>query len=220
MSRLLVSEIFHSIQGESSAAGLRFGFVRLCGCNLRCVYCDTAHAFTGGRPMTLDAVVSTLAGFKVTHVLVTGGEPLIQRATPELVGRLAQEGYSVSVETHGEAPIDSVVGKARLVMDIKTPSSGMCHRGFELNLPLLRPTDEVKFVLASPADYSWAKAWVLDGKIPVKEILFSPALPPKDGSYPGVEPRWLAEKILEDRLPVRLQLQIHKLLWGPDSKGR
>ncbi len=171
--------------------------------------------------MSIEDIVSKIKPYGVKHVLLTGGEPLLQRQTPALLARLRKEGYFVSIETHGEVSIEKVAGSARIILDIKTPSSGMSRGGYKKNLPLLKKDDEVKFVIASESDYAWAKEIVLEGKIPTSEILLSPAVPSKGmpGTFPGVHPRWLAEKILEDRLPVRMQLQLHKLLWGADQKG-
>lgn len=218
---LLVSEIFHSLQGETSLTGIRFAFVRLTGCNLRCVYCDSAYAFKNGTRMRISEIITAIHPFKVEHVLITGGEPLLQRQTLPLIQSLKNEGYHVSIETHGEVPIETAAGLARIVMDIKTPSSGMSRGGFEKNLPFLKPTDEVKFVIASKEDYSWAKNIILTGKIPAHEILLSPAIPARNspGTFSAVDPVWLAEKILEDHLPVRLQLQLHKQLWGAERRG-
>lgn len=218
---LLVTEIFHSLQGETSLTGVPFAFIRLTGCNLRCRYCDSAYAFKGGKRMTIPEVLSEIEPYQVRHVLLTGGEPLLQRQAPQLVDALTERGYQVSIETHGEVSIAAVAAKARIIMDIKTPSSGMCRGGYERNFPLLKATDEVKFVIASPDDYAWARDLIRSGVIPTNEILLSPAMPAKNapGSYPGVEARWLAERILEDRLPVRLQIQLHKYLWGADRTG-
>jgi 7-carboxy-7-deazaguanine synthase len=218
---LLVSEIFHSLQGETSLSGLPFAFIRLTGCNLRCTYCDSAYAFHGGRKMSEHEVLKTIEPFQVRHVLLTGGEPLLQRGTPALARTLREAGYEVSIETHGEVSIAPVASTCRVIMDIKTPSSGMSRGGFRENLKLLKPADEVKFVIASPEDYSWARERVLEGGIPAMEVLFSPAVAAKDmpGKFEGVSPRWLAERILEDRLPVRMQLQLHKLIWGADRRG-
>jgi 7-carboxy-7-deazaguanine synthase len=218
---LLITEIFHSLQGETSLSGVPFAFIRLTGCNLRCTYCDSSYSFKGGRKMSIEDVLRTIKPYKVKHVLLTGGEPLLQRQTPALLERLRSEGYLVSIETHGEISIEKVAGQARIILDIKTPSSGMSRGGYKNNLPLLRKNDEVKFVIASESDYAWAREIILAGEIPTAEILLSPAVPSKGmpGNFPGVNPRWLAEKILEDRLPVRMQLQLHKLLWGADQKG-
>jgi 7-carboxy-7-deazaguanine synthase len=218
---LLVSEIFHSLQGETSLSGVRFAFVRLTGCNLRCTYCDSAYAFHGGTKMTVGEIVEKVRGFGVRHVLLTGGEPLLQREAPELVDALAGAGFLVSIETHGEVSIAAVADRARIVMDVKTPSSGMSRGGWKGNLERLKATDEVKFVIASEEDYAWARDIVRAGRLPVDEILFSPAVPAagQPGDFPGVSAAWLAGRILEDRLPVRMQLQLHKQIWGADRRG-
>lgn len=218
---LLITEIFHSLQGETSLSGVPFAFIRLTGCNLRCRYCDSAYAFKGGRKMAVAEVLDEIRPYQVRHALLTGGEPLLQRQAPVLVDTLLASGYAVSIETHGEVSIAGVADRARIVMDIKTPDSGMCRGGWEKNLELLKPTDEIKFVICSAADYAWARDIVRSGRLPVEEILFSPVVPAQGspGSVPGVDPTWLAERILEDRLPVRLQLQLHKILWGRDRKG-
>jgi 7-carboxy-7-deazaguanine synthase len=218
---ILITEIFHSLQGETSLAGVPFAFIRLTGCNLRCTYCDSAYAFKGGRKMSIAEILAVIQPYGVKHVLLTGGEPLLQRQTPALLAALTAQGYDVSIETHGEVSIREVAGKARIVMDAKTPSSGMSRGGFEKNLEWLRESDELKFVIASEADYAWAREWVRSGKIPAREILMSPAVPAlgSPGKVTGVEARWLAERILEDRLPVRMQIQLHKYLWGADRKG-
>jgi 7-carboxy-7-deazaguanine synthase len=219
-NQLLVTEIFHSLQGETSLSGVPFAFVRLTGCNLRCTYCDSAYAFKGGKKMSIEQILDTIEPYQVKHVLLTGGEPLLQRQTPELARRLRETGYAVSIETHGEVPIAPVARDARVVMDIKTPSSGMNRGGFEKNLPVLKPTDEIKFVIASEDDYAWARDWVRRG-LPTDEVLFSAAQVARGmpGQFPGVTAAWLAERILEDRLNVRLQIQLHKHLWGADRKG-
>lgn len=219
-SGLLIHEIFHSLQGETSHSGLRYAFIRLSGCNLRCTYCDTAYAFKGGKKMSLDEVLATIKPYQVEHVLITGGEPMMQRQTPALVEKLREAGYRVSIETHGEAPLGAVVGRARIVMDAKGPSSGMCRGGFRENLKLLRAGDEVKFVIASPEDYAWARA-ELAGLPAQAEALFSPALPAPGapGKFVGVEPKWLAERMIEDRVRARFQLQLHKSIWGAERRG-
>ena len=218
---LLVTEIFHSIQGETSYSGLPFAFVRLTGCNLRCTYCDSAYAFHGGTRMRISEIIDRIQNYKTQHVLITGGEPLIQRPTPDLIDALRGQKYQVSIETHGEVSIQNIAEKARIVMDIKTPSSGMCREGYLQNLKYLKSTDEVKFVIASPEDYLWAKSVMEKNQIPAREILFSPALRAQDmpGDFSGVSLQWLAEKILEDRLPVRLQTQLHKTIWGAGRRG-
>jgi 7-carboxy-7-deazaguanine synthase len=211
---LLITEIFHSLQGETSLSGIPFAFIRLTGCNLRCTYCDTSYSFKGGKRLRISEIIETIRPYQVQHVLLTGGEPLLQRQTPALLDALNSEKYKVSIETHGEVSIQQVAGQARIIMDIKTPSSGMCRGGFEKNFKYLKPSDEVKFVIASTEDYTWAKQWI--SKIPTQEILFSAANPAPEtpGTFPGVGSTWLAEKILTDRLPVRLQVQLHKVLWG------
>lgn len=212
-ARVRVTEIFLSIQGESLTQGLPTVFVRLTGCPLRCRYCDTAYAFSGGRTMEVGEVLAEVAAAGVRHVTVTGGEPLAQRGALELLRRLCDAGHEVSLETSGAldvAPVDPRVVK---VMDIKTPGSGEAHRNRWENLAHLGPRDQVKIVVCDRADYEWARAVIreqgLAGRWPV---LLSP-------SHGELEPRLLAEWILADRLPVRLQVQLHKLLWG-DVPGR
>jgi 7-carboxy-7-deazaguanine synthase len=217
---LIITEIFHSLQGETSLAGVPFAFIRLTGCNLRCGYCDSAYAFHGGARMTIDECLERIRPFGVRHALITGGEPLLQRQTPELARRLSESGYEVSIETHGEVSIAPVARMARIIMDIKTPGSGMHRGGYRENLPHLKATDEIKLVITSREDYVFARELVRQG-LPTREVLLSPAVRAEGqpGHIEGVEPRWLAERILEDRLPVRLQLQLHKLLWGADRRG-
>jgi 7-carboxy-7-deazaguanine synthase len=171
--------------------------------------------------MKISEIIEAITPFQVKHVLITGGEPLLQRPTPELVRTLTSLGYLVSIETHGEVPISAVSEDARIIMDIKTPSSGMCRGGFHKNLPYLKPSDEIKFVIASKEDYEWAKNIVLSTPLPTQEILFSPAFQAEQspGIIQELDPTWLAEKILEDRLPVRFQIQLHKILWGPNRHG-
>jgi 7-carboxy-7-deazaguanine synthase len=218
---LLVTEIFHSIQGETSLVGVPFVFVRLTGCNLRCAYCDSAYAFKGGTKYSIDEIIGEIAVFRTKRVLLTGGEPLLQRPVPELVDRLNREGYSVSIETHGEVSIEAVAPHARIIMDVKTPASKMNRGNWRKNLPFLKADDEVKFVIASENDYAWARGLVLEARFPTREILFSPVMRTagSPGEFPGVDPTWLAERILEDRLPVRMQVQLHKILWGSDRRG-
>lgn len=220
-SGLLITEIFHSLQGETSLSGVPFSFIRLTGCNLRCTYCDSAYAFKGGRKMSISQILETIQEHGTQHVLLTGGEPLLQRQTPELAQTLKDAGFLVSIETHGEVSVAPVARMARIIMDIKTPSSGMNRGGYEKNLPFLKPEDEIKFVIGSIEDYAWARALIRSGKLPTHEILISPALPAtgSPGSVPGVTLEWLAQRILEDRLPVRLQIQLHKLIWGKDRTG-
>jgi len=217
---LLVTEIFHSLQGETSLVGVPFSFIRLTGCDLRCSYCDTQYAFSGGTRMSVDEIVQTLEPFHTSHVLITGGEPILQKNTPELCAELVKKGYLVSIETHGEISIEPIKDLARVIMDIKTPGSGMCREGFKENLKWLKPHDEIKFVITSAEDYSWARDLINSGCLPTREILLCAATPGAGNSgFPGVQPQWLAERILEDRLPVRFQVQLHKVIWGPDKTG-
>jgi 7-carboxy-7-deazaguanine synthase len=218
---LLITEIFHSLQGETSLSGIPFAFIRLTGCNLRCSYCDSSYAFKGGKKMEIGEILAEIRPYRVKHALLTGGEPLLQRQAIDLIQALRAANYEVSIETHGEVSIEAVAPYARIVMDVKTPSSGMNRGGFEANLKFLKRSDEVKFVIASQDDYFWAREIVNSKRLPTEEILFSPAVkaPAMPGEFPGVEPRWLAERILEDRLPVRMQLQLHKQIWGADRKG-
>jgi len=218
---LQITEIFHSLQGETSLSGLRFAFIRLTGCNLRCTYCDSAYAFKGGTEMSIEDVIERIRPWQVKHVLVTGGEPLLQRNTPELVRRLRAHNYLVSIETHGELSIENVCRDSRIILDVKTPSSGMSRGGYAKNLKHLKSGDEIKFVIASEADYAWARELVGSQQLPNVELLFSPAVqaPGQPGNFPGVTATWLAERILEDRLNVRLQTQLHKQLWDVERRG-
>jgi 7-carboxy-7-deazaguanine synthase len=226
-SGLLVTEIFHSLQGETSLSGIPFVFVRLTGCNLRCTYCDSAYSFKGGTRLSLEQALERVREFGTQHVLLTGGEPLLQRGTLPFIRLLDEAGFKVSIETHGEVPIREASRIARIVMDIKTPGSGMSRGGYRENLSWLKPSDEVKFVITSRADYEWARERVSRELVSREpglgpcEILFSPAVPAKGSpkEIEGMSPRALAEWILEDRLPVRFQMQLHKILWGPDTKG-
>jgi 7-carboxy-7-deazaguanine synthase len=210
---VIVNEIFHSIQGESTRAGLPCVFVRLTGCNLRCVYCDTAYAFHEGTEMSLDDVERAVAKHDCPFVTVTGGEPLAQPEVHTLVRRLADLGYDVQIETGGSLDISVVDPRARVILDIKTPGSGMMERCDRGNLDRLRPGDEVKFVLMGRPDYEWAvgllKARPLPEGVPV---LMSPA-------HGTLDPRDLAEWMKRDALRARLHLQIHKYIWGPDARG-
>lgn len=210
--RLRVTEIFHSLQGEARDVGRRTVFVRLTGCPLRCTYCDTTYSFFGGAWWTIDSVLEEVARHAPGHVCVTGGEPLAQRRCLVLLARLCDAGYSVSLETSGALDIAGVDRRVSRVLDIKTPASGEMHRNRLENLPLLTPHDQVKFVVCDRADYEWARDTLKAHAIEQRcEVLFSPA-------YGQVAPRDLAEWILADRLPVRFQMQLHKLLWG-DAPG-
>ena len=212
-AKLRVTEIFHSIQGESSRVGLPTTFVRLTGCPLRCVWCDTAYAFTGGESMTVAEVVDKVAAFGCNTVCVTGGEPLAQKACPELLEALCAAGYSVSLETSGALDISSVDPRVSCIMDLKAPGSGEAAKNRLENLDHLTGQDELKIVIASAADYEWAKAMLVEHRLTERcPVLFAPVAD-------CLEPRVLAEWILRDGLPVRFQLQLHKLLWG-SQRGR
>ena len=208
-----LTEIFHSLQGEARTVGRPTVFVRLTGCPLRCTYCDTAYAFEGGKQHSLDSVLSQVAEHSADYVTVTGGEPLAQPAAIQLMQRLCDAGYQVSLETGGAMPIDDVDDRVSIVLDLKTPASGECDRNLLANVPLLRPKDQVKFVICDRCDYEWSKAQVHmhDLGSRVDDILFSP-------SYEELAPALLAQWVLEDRLKVRMQLQLHKQIWG-DEKG-
>jgi 7-carboxy-7-deazaguanine synthase len=206
---LRITEIFHSLQGESRPVGLPTAFVRLTGCPLRCTYCDTAYAFHGGIRLTPDEILEQVAEFGTQHVCVTGGEPLAQRQCLGLLTCLCDEGYSVLLETSGALAIDEVDPRVCIVLDLKTPASGEVERNLWENLDHLKPDDQIKIVIGNRADYDWAceklQAHDLTSKCPV---LFSPAW-----GEEGLA-RHLAEWILADRLNVRFQVQLHKILWG------
>ena len=184
---LLITEIFHSLQGETSLSGVPFAFIRLTGCNLRCSYCDSTYSFKGGTKMSIDEILLKIKPYGVKHVLLTGGEPLLQRQTPALLERLRNEGYQVSIETHGEVSIEKVANTARIILDIKTPSSGMSRGGYKKNLPLLKKSDEVKFVIASESDYSWAREIILAGGIPTEgnSVVTGSAIKRNAGNFLG-----------------------------------
>lgn len=210
---LRITEIFHSVQGEAGSVGWPTVFVRLTGCPLRCGYCDTAYAFHGGQRRTIGEILAAVAVHAAGHVCVTGGEPLAQRDSIALVRRLCDEGYQVSVETSGALDISVLDPRAVRVMDVKTPGSGESGRNLPANRAHLRAGDAAKFVICDRADYEWARAFVAEHELPSRcEVLFSP-------SWGQLAPATLAEWILEDRLPVRFQLQLHKVLWG-DEPGR
>jgi 7-carboxy-7-deazaguanine synthase len=206
--RLKITEIFYSLQGEANAVGFPTVFVRLTGCPLRCQYCDTAYAFGGGQWWSIDDVIREVRRLALRHVCVTGGEPLAQRACMDLLVRLCDEGYEVSLETSGAIDWQGVDARVSKVVDVKTPASGEVGRNLLALLPGLSAHDQVKFVLCDRADYEWARALLRTLDLaPQVTVLFSP-------SHHSLPPRDLADWILADRLPVRLQLQLHKLLWG------
>ncbi|MFO7305073.1 MAG: 7-carboxy-7-deazaguanine synthase QueE [Gammaproteobacteria bacterium] len=212
-SRVKVTEIFLSIQGEADTVGWPTVFVRLTGCPLRCQYCDTQYAFYGGEWLAVDEVLERVAAFGVGHVCVTGGEPLAQKGCAELLMRLCDAGYRVSLETSGAMDVSQVDARVVRVVDVKTPGSGEVARNRLDNLEVLRPEEQVKFVICDRADFDWARQLVLDRRLHERcTVLFSP-------SAGQLEARELAEWILNERLPVRFQVQLHKYLWG-DTPGR
>ena len=208
---LRITEIFYSIQGESRTLGLPTVFVRLTGCPLRCEYCDTAYAFSGGEVFSLDAILDKVRAFSPRYVCVTGGEPLAQPNCKQLLERLCEAGYSVSLETSGALDVSAVDRRVSRVMDLKTPDSGESHRNLYANIESLGLNDQVKLVICSRADYDWARFQVdRFGLVDrVGEVLFSP-------SHGQLEARSLAEWIVQDNLPVRFQMQLHKYLWNDE----
>jgi 7-carboxy-7-deazaguanine synthase len=211
--RLKITEIFLSIQGEATTSGWPTLFIRLTGCPLRCRYCDTAYAFHGGEWMALDTILERVAASGVRHVCVTGGEPLSQRNCTELMSRLCDAGHEVSIETSGALDIAGIDDRVQKVMDLKTPGSGESDRNMMKNLGHLSGRDVVKFVICDRNDYEWARALVRDENLSeICQLFFSP-------SWGEVNGGDLAEWIMDDRLPVRLQVQLHKVLWG-DQPGR
>ncbi len=206
---LRISEIFYSLQGEARESGLPTVFVRLTGCPLRCTYCDSEYAFYGGERMTLAEILEKVQGFPARYVCVSGGEPLAQPNCLPLLAALCDAGYSVSLETSGAMAVEQVDERVSRVVDLKTPASGEQHRNRMDNIQALNQRDQIKFVICDRADYDWARFTLDQYRLPerVGEVLFSP-------SYEQLEPRQLAEWILADGLPVRMQMQMHKLLWG------
>jgi 7-carboxy-7-deazaguanine synthase len=210
---LRITEIFYSLQGETRTAGLPTVFIRLTGCPLRCQYCDTAYAFTGGSLMTLDAILAEVAGYRPRYVCVTGGEPLAQPNCIALLELLCDAGYEVSLETSGALDIAPTDERVSRVLDLKTPGSAEVGRNRYSNIELLTRNDQVKFVICSREDYDWAVSKLIQFGLDKRagEVLFSP-------SHQQVNPRDLADWIVADNLPVRLQLQLHKILWN-DAPG-
>ena len=210
---LKINEIFHSIQGECTYAGRRCVFIRLTYCNLRCTYCDTEYAFYKGTDQSINSIISEIKKFNCNLIEITGGEPLMQEESLELMTMLCDLNYEVLLETGGSLPIQGVDRRVKIILDLKTPSSGMIKKNLYKNLDLLKKTDEIKFVIGSREDYEWCKEIIekhkLDKKCP---ILFSTV-------FGELEPISLSEWILEDGLNVRFQLQMHKFIWEPDKRG-
>jgi 7-carboxy-7-deazaguanine synthase len=213
-SRLRINEIFYSLQGEARTVGIPTVFVRLTGCPLRCTWCDTEYAFTEGDWMSLDAILTKVGEYAPRYVTVTGGEPLAQPACRELMRRLCEQGYCVSLETSGAFDIAGIDARVSIVMDLKAPGSGEVEKNRYENIPLLATKDQVKFVLKDRMDYEWSRAKLAEYGLAERcgEVLFSPV-------HGELSPTDLAEWILADRLPVRLQIQLHKYLWS-DARGK
>jgi 7-carboxy-7-deazaguanine synthase len=208
-----ISEIYISIQGETQYAGLPCTLVRTTGCDLRCGYCDSAFAFHGGSDMTLDQIMAEVARLGAPLVLLTGGEPMLQRELPELAERLLHAGYRVMIETSGAHPLDALPDGVVRVIDVKTPGSGEAHRNRPELLRALRPGDAVKFVLADEADYRWASGVIREHELPGRaEVLLSPV-------HGQLDPKELVAWMLRDRLPARLNLQLHKYIWDAAARG-
>jgi 7-carboxy-7-deazaguanine synthase len=210
---LIINEIYHSIQGESTHSGRPCIFVRLTYCNIRCTYCDSAYAFEDGREMTIEDILTEVRQYDCRLVEVTGGEPLFQENAPLLLSQLCDAGYEVLLETGGTIDIGPVDSRVQRIVDLKCPSSGMMKKNYWKNLEQLRPKDEIKFVIGTRQDYEWSREIVrkygLTGKV---VVLMSVA-------FGGLEPVRLCEWILQDHLEVRFQLQAHKYIWSPETKG-
>jgi 7-carboxy-7-deazaguanine synthase len=210
---LKVNEIYYSVQGESSKAGLLCVFVRLTYCNLRCTYCDTEYAFYEGKDYTADQVLEEVKKYNCKLVEVTGGEPLVQPESVELMKRLCDEGFEVMLETGGSLPIKDIDKRVMIIMDLKCPSSGMMRKNFYGNIDYIKPADEIKFVIGNREDYEWTKEIMQKYKLTGKcSVLFSVV-------FGELEPLTLVKWILEDKLNVRFQLQMHKFIWNPSAKG-
>jgi 7-carboxy-7-deazaguanine synthase len=208
-----VNEIFKSIQGESTYAGLPCTFVRLAGCNLRCTYCDTNYAYYHGKELSDEEIISKIEEYGVKFVEFTGGEPLLQEETPQLLKTLLDKGYNVLVETNGSICIGCLDKRLNIIMDYKTPKSGMSERMKVKNFEFLKKSDQIKFVLMDKSDYLWSKKIITSNNLLNKfdNILMSPA-------YGDLSPKSLVSWILHDNLPVRVQLQIHKYIWAPEER--
>jgi len=219
---LRITEIFYSLQGEANTAGLPTVFIRLTGCPLRCTYCDTTYSFEGGERWSLDKIIETAQAYQTPYICVTGGEPLAQPNCIALLDRLCELGFEVSLETSGALDVSKVDQRVSKVLDLKTPTSGEAHRNLLSNLDLLTTKDQIKFVICNREDYEWSKQQVVEYQLQqkVSTVWFSPAFAVEKGN--AKLPRFardLAQWILDDHLPVRFQLQLHKLLWQ-DETGR
>lgn len=211
-THLRITEIFHSLQGESNTMGLPTVFIRLTGCPLRCQYCDTSYAFSGGEVTSVHSILDKVATYHCQYVCVTGGEPLAQPGCITLLKQLCDAGYHVSLETSGARDIAQVDCRVMIVMDLKTPGSGECKKNLFSNLSCLKPSDQIKFVLCNREDYEWACQLMREHRLSERvQILFSP-------SWNELNPTTLADWIIQDKLPVRFQLQLHKILWN-DAPG-
>ncbi|MEW6506426.1 MAG: 7-carboxy-7-deazaguanine synthase QueE [Bacteroidota bacterium] len=210
---LKVNEIYYSIQGESSKAGLPCVFVRLTYCNLRCSYCDTEYAFYEGEEKTIEEIIAEVKKFNCNLIEITGGEPLVQSESIELMTKLCDEGFEVMIETGGSLPIKDIDKRVMIIMDLKCPSSKMMKKNLYQNIDYIKKIDEIKFVIGSRKDYDWSKEIVDTYRLNDKcSVLFSVV-------FGQLEPVQLINWILEDRLKVRFQLQIHKIIWHPETKG-
>jgi len=209
---LRVTEIFHSIQGESSHAGGPCAFVRLTGCNLRCRWCDSEYTFTGGEKMSIDEILGKIKSYGTNLVEVTGGEPLAQAESLNLIERLCDEGFEVLIETSGSIDIAPVDRRATIILDIKCPGSGEVEKNRWENLQHLKPNDEIKFVIADRADYDWARRVIEQRNLNRWTVLLSPV-------WGEMDLRSLAEWMLADGVPARLQTQLHKHIWGAEARG-
>lgn len=210
--QLRITEVFYSLQGESSTVGWPTVFVRLTGCPLRCHYCDTAYAFSGGAMIALEDLLASIRAYDCPYICVTGGEPLAQPNCLKLLNQLCEEGFKVSLETSGARSLEQVDSRVMIVMDLKTPGSGECDKNLLSNLAYLKKSDQIKFVLCSREDYDWARQMIQEHQLQERvELLFSP-------SWQELSPTELADWMVADRLPVRFQLQLHKILWN-DAPG-
>lgn len=213
MGTVKVCEIFTSIQGESSYAGVPCTFIRTTGCNLRCSYCDTVYAYDEGTELSEDEIIDKIRAIGLKTVEITGGEPLLQEGVFPIIKRLIDSGYSVLIETNGSQDIKGIDTRAIIILDIKTPCSGMSDTLMLSNLDLLKPEDEVKFVITNREDYGWAKNFIEEHSLMGRcKVLFSPA-------FGMLDPRSLSRWIIDDRLDVRLNLQLHKYIYGHDVRS-